>query len=135
MTNDFFKLLRKQFRLSGKTIVDHIKRNHFEPGNFGGKDDICSFCSRNDKLTNEHVLPRWSFQNDPMRYFKTVINGTSQNYIKTVIPPGQICNNETLAKVENKINGAQSSQTVFENTESIALMGFVSLGSNPSAFR
>nr|WP_315148495.1 hypothetical protein [uncultured Flavobacterium sp.] len=111
MTGDCFKLLRKQFRLSGKTIVDHIKRNHFEPGNFAGEDDICSFCGRNDKLTKEHVLPKWSFQNDPIRHFETIINGTTQTFIKTVIPACQTCNNETLSKVEKYIF------ELFQNTD------------------
>lgn len=49
------------------------------------------------------MLPKWSFQNDPIRHFETVINGTSQTFIKTVIPACKTCNNETLAKVEKNI--------------------------------
>jgi len=103
MTDNCFKLLRKQLRLNGKEIIDHIKRNHFEPGNFAGEKDMCSFCGKNDKLTREHVLPKWSFQNDPVRDFKTVINGTTQTFIKTVIPACPRCNNEILARIEKCI--------------------------------
>lgn len=100
MTDDCFKLLRKNFRISGKTIIDHIKRNHFEPGNFAGENDICSFCGGNNKLTKEHVLPKWCFQNDPSINFETLINGTKQPFMKTVIPACPSCNNETLSKIE-----------------------------------
>lgn len=103
MVDDCFKLLRKQFRVSGKAIVDHIKRNHFAPSNFANEDDICSFCGIDHKLTKEHVLPKWCFKNDSKRNFETLINGTKQTFIKTVIPACPSCNNETLAKIEKDI--------------------------------
>ena len=103
MTEDSFKQLRKNFRLRGKAIIDHVKRNHFEPGNFAGEDDICSFCGISTKLTNEHVLPKWSFQNDSVRHFKTEINGSTQTFIKTAIPACQSCNNVTLSKIEKHV--------------------------------
>lgn len=111
MINDSFKLLRKHFKLNGKAIIDHIKRNHFEPGSFAGEDDICSFCGSGNKLTKEHVLPKWSFQNNHSRTFKTVINGRTQSFIKTTIPACAICNNETLAKIEKEIFN------LFQNTD------------------
>ena len=110
MADDCFKLLRKNFRSNGKLIIDHIKRNHFDPWNFAGEEDICSFCGAFDKLTKEHVLPRWSFQNDTSRYFVTKINDTSQTFIKTTIPACSVCNNSTLSKVENYIH------TLFRDT-------------------
>ena len=103
--NDCFKILRKNFRFKGKFIIDHIKRNHFDPWNFADEEDICSFCGLNGKLTKEHVLPKWAFQNDPERSFITKINDTSQTFIKTAIPVCSKCNNCTLSKVENYING------------------------------
>ncbi len=103
MTDDCFKLLRKHFKLNGKAIIDHIKRNHFEPGNFAGENDICSFCGEDSKLTKEHVLPKWCYQNDPSRNFETLINGTKQLFMKTVIPACPTCNNETLSKIEKNI--------------------------------
>jgi hypothetical protein len=110
MVDKCFKLLRKNFRQNGKLIIDHIKRNHFDPWNFADEDDKCSFCGIDKKLTKEHVLPKWCFENDPKRFFETVINGTSQTFSKTVIPACSICNNETLSKVENYINN------LFRNT-------------------
>ncbi|QHT70150.1 hypothetical protein GXP67_27640 [Rhodocytophaga rosea] len=85
-------------------IIDHIKRNHFDPWNFAGEDDICSFCGKHDVLTKEHVIPKWCFQNDPDRCFETIINGTIQTFIKTTIPACATCNNDTLSKIERHIN-------------------------------
>lgn len=104
MLDDCFKLLRKNFRQNGILIIDHIKRNHFDPWNFAGEEDICSFCGRENEITKEHVLPKWWFQNDPGRYFQTVTNGTTQNFIKTSIPACSKCNNDTLSKVEKYVS-------------------------------
>lgn len=103
MTDDLFKLLRKNFRLNGKLVIDHIKRNHFDPWNIAEEEDICIFCGSDNKLTKEHVLPKWVFQNDPNRYFVTKINDSSQTFIQTAIPTCEKCNNDTLSKIENYI--------------------------------
>lgn len=92
-------------------IIDHIKRNHFEPHNFAEENDLCTFCGKEEDLTKEHVLPKWCFENDPERFFKTVINESKQTFIKTTIPACSTCNNETLSKVENHINN------LFRNTD------------------
>ncbi|MCP9769224.1 hypothetical protein EGI22_15010 [Lacihabitans sp. LS3-19] len=104
MVDEKFKLLRKNFKQNGKLIIDHIKRNHFDPWNFAGEDDLCSFCGTDKDLTKEHVLPKWCFENDPERFFETVINGSKQTFIKTAIPACSKCNNETLSEVEKHIN-------------------------------
>jgi hypothetical protein len=111
MVDESFKILRKNFRANGKLIVDHIKRNHFDPLNFAGEEDICCFCGNDEVLTKEHVLPKWCFQNDPKRNFDTVINGTNQAFIKTTIPTCPTCNNVTLSKIEN------FTTSLFQNTD------------------
>ena len=103
MIDDYFKLLRKNFRLNGKTIIEHIIRNHFDPWNFSNEEDICTFCGEANKLSKEHVLPKWSFQNDPDRFFITEINESSQKFINTTIPACSICNNNTLSNIERYI--------------------------------
>jgi len=103
MIENSFKLLRKNIRCHGKVIIDHIKRNHFDPWNIAGENDICVFCGESDNLTKEHVLPRWSFQHNPERTFETKINGSTQTFIKTTIPTCMSCNNNTLAGIENYI--------------------------------
>lgn len=104
MVDEKFKLLRKSIRQNGKLIIDHIKRNHFDPWNFAGEEDICSFCGIDKDLTKEHVLPKWCFENDPDRFFETVINENKQPFIKTAIPACSTCNNATLSEVEKYIN-------------------------------
>lgn len=104
MIDQYFKLLRIKIRQEGRSIINHIKRNHFEPNNFAGEDDICVFCGSEEKLTREHVLPRWSFQNDTERYFTTNVNDSRQTFIKTTIPACQNCNNNILSNVERYIN-------------------------------
>ncbi|SFB60337.1 hypothetical protein [Algoriphagus aquimarinus] len=111
MADESFKLLRKNFRNNGKFIIDHVKRNHFDPSDFAEEDDICSFCGQTVNMTKEHVLPKWCFENDPERSFNTVINDSSQYLIKTVIPACSICNNETLSRIEKYIN------KLFRNTD------------------
>jgi len=131
MIENSFKQLRRNFRLSGKAIVDHVKRNHFEPGNFAGEDDICSFCGANIKLTKEHVLPKWCFQNDSARNFITEINGSTQTFIKTAIPACQVCNNETLSKVEKYIlgffNNTDLNYDYFEYNQSLNIIRWLEL--------
>lgn len=104
MADQSFQILRKHFRKRGKFIIDHIKRNHFDPWNFADEEDICSFCGQMEDLTKEHVLPKWCFENAPNRSFNTVINQSSQSFIKTVIPACSTCNNETLSKIERYVN-------------------------------
>lgn len=104
MVDNSFKLLRKHFRIGGKLIIDHIKRNHFDPWNIAEENDICSFCGEDFELTKEHVLPKWCFQNDPERYFETKINGSTQTFNRTTIPACSKCNNDTLGKLEKYIN-------------------------------
>ena len=131
MVDDCFKLLRKNFRFNGKLIIDHVKRNHFDPWNYEGEEDICSFCGKADDLTKEHVLPKWSFQNDPERYFETVINGTTQTFIKTAIPACSACNNDTLARVEKHVNnlfqGIDLNTDYYEYEESLNVIRWLEI--------
>lgn len=131
MVDDCFKKLRKNLRDNGKLIIDHIKRNHFDPWNFAGEKDVCSFCGRRENLTKEHVLPKWSFQNDAERYFETTINGTSQNFIKTMIPACSACNNDTLSAIEKHINNLLQSTDLntdyYEYEESLNIIRWLEI--------
>jgi hypothetical protein len=111
MAEDIFMALRKNIREYGKSVIDHVIRNHFSPGDFAGEPDICSFCGAKDLLTKEHVLPKWIFENDSKRTFITKINESSQSFIKSVVPCCANCNNKTLAKVEQYI------VSLFRNTK------------------
>ncbi len=37
MAEDIFMALRKNIREYGKSVIDHVIRNHFSPGDFAGK--------------------------------------------------------------------------------------------------
>lgn len=106
---DLFKLqrLRITCRSSSKIIVDHIIKNYIQrENNIAVKQkelDICMFCGSMAKITKEHVLPRWTFDNCSKRFFKTNINGITQHYNKTTIPACAICNNDILASLEKYI--------------------------------
>ncbi len=131
MVDECFKLIRKNLRNNGKNIVDHIKRNHFDPWNFANEKDICSFCGAGNKLTKEHVLPKWSFQNDPESNFITKINNTSQTFIKTSIPACSACNNDILSKIESYIKAlfmdTNLSKDYFEYNESLNIIRWLEL--------
>lgn len=131
MVGEKFKLLRKNFRNNGKLIIDHIKRNHFDPWNFAEEDDLCSFCGTAKDLTKEHVLPKWCFENDPERIFETVINESKQAFIKTEIPACSKCNNETLSKIEKHINNlfrrTDLSKDYYEYEESLNIIRWLEL--------
>lgn len=99
-----YKTLRKNFRDNGKIIIDFVKRNHFSPTNKSNEEDICVFCGTKKDITKEHVLPKWSFENDPERFFETKINESNQTFMKTTIPTCANCNNVTLSKIEKNIN-------------------------------
>jgi hypothetical protein len=103
MVDDCFKFLRKSMRNKGRNIIQHIKRNHFDPLNIAGEGEICIFCGSGENLTKEHVIPKWSFQNDPSRSFITRINNSEQSFIKTAIPACSTCNNNVLSKIEKYI--------------------------------
>lgn len=100
MPNEQYKLIRKNIRIKGKLIIDNVIRKNLDPWNISDESDACCFCGSNKNITKEHVLPKWSFQNDEKKFFITEINNSKQTFMKTVIPTCEICNNETLSKIE-----------------------------------
>lgn len=103
MDDNLFKDLRKRVRQNGKEIIEHIVRNHFDPENIANEAEICCFCGSNNRVTKEHVLPKWTFENDPNEFFLTLINDSKQKFIQTAIPACNDCNNNLLSKIENHI--------------------------------
>src|SRR5688572_29648589 len=103
MVSSSFRLLRINIRLFGKSIIDHIIRNHFDPENIANEIEICCFCGSSECITKEHVLPKWVFENNPDEFFLTLINSSKQKFIQTTIPACNICNNNILSKIENYI--------------------------------
>jgi hypothetical protein len=64
------------------------------------------FCGRAEDLTREHVLPKWTFESEPNKYFVTNINGLKQKYIKTVVPACSECNSKILGLLEKQIKSS-----------------------------
>jgi len=108
MTTDLIlKSLRTLIRKNFKTIIYNVietkivrkaKKTKKQP------QDICMFCSSTENLTREHVIPSWTFEGNPKKFFTTSINGLNQTYNKTTIPVCAVCNNERLNTLEIYVN-------------------------------
>jgi hypothetical protein len=88
-------MLRKKIRRNGKRIVDTLIDNHAA--------NICIICGSNKGLTKEHVIPKWTFENNPKKYFVTDVNGLRQEYIKTTLPACSECNSYVLGVLERHL--------------------------------
>ncbi|CAD7808323.1 hypothetical protein CHRY9390_01805 [Chryseobacterium aquaeductus] len=97
--------LRVKLRKNSKEIIDDVVERHVSRISLKNnlKNDICVFCASNDKLTKEHVLPKWTFENCTKKFFITDINGSEQTYNKTTVPVCANCNNNLLASIESYI--------------------------------
>lgn len=100
------KSLRVSARRNSKAIISHIIQTNISrpKQNSSNVQDLCMFCSSTDKLTKEHVIPRWTYENSTKRFFTTNINGLDQTYNKTTIPACSVCNNNWLSTLEKHIN-------------------------------
>lgn len=102
--------MRISLRTNGKEVIQHIIRNNFDPWDIADEDNVCIFCNSQSGLTKEHVIPKWCFQNEPDRYFITLINDSQQTFNKTAVPACASCNNAILSKIEKHV------QSLFQNT-------------------
>lgn len=116
--------LRKSIRSNIKIVMEFIDHNYIRREN--GKavkpdDPICMFCGSVESITKEHIIPRWIFQNDTVRFFNITLNGQNQTYNKSIIPACQKCNSELLNHLERKMqslfNGADPKQIPFSNQD------------------
>ncbi|WP_449388609.1 hypothetical protein [Chryseobacterium lineare] len=99
-----FRKLRTQMRQSAKKIIDESikERLYFEIEN-KKPNKVCIFCSSEDALTKEHVLPKWVFENCEKKQFISPANGNSQTFNKTTLPTCAVCNNDLLGNIEKYI--------------------------------
>lgn len=98
---------RAVIRKNSKVVIDDIIHNdisliHNQKRKTRGF--VCMFCSSNKEITKEHVLPRWTYENDSSKEFTTDINGHHQRYNKATIPACFKCNNDKLNSLEVYIN-------------------------------
>lgn len=90
--------------------INYIKREN-DKAVVPTKDLICMFCASPNKITKEHIIPRWIFEKDTDRFFNITLNGHSQTYNKSTIPACQKCNAELLNSLERTI------QVLFQNAD------------------
>jgi hypothetical protein len=60
---------------------------------------ICILCATDKNLTKEHVIPKWTFENNQNKNFVTDINGLSQSY-KTTLPACSHWNSYLMGALE-----------------------------------
>jgi hypothetical protein len=120
-----FQAIRTNARNNRKAIISFLE-NHYLIREHGKAKirpvkSICIFCSSDQNITKEHILPRWAFERHPNRTFKTVINGLSHKYNQTTLPACKNCNTHLLSKIENRVLEIYSNQNLpnqfFEDDE------------------
>jgi len=95
MIEDRLKKLRKKVRINSKKVVNSIINDP--------NTNSCAFCGAINKITKEHVIPKWAFNNNPQKGFISPINGLNQKYSKTTIPACFECNSYILGELEKFI--------------------------------
>lgn len=100
-----FQNLRVRLRQNSKKIIDDALVRHLPKASTKHKSkvEICIFCGSKTNLTKEHVIPKWTFEKSPEKFFITGMNGSKQTYNKTTVPACSSCNNDLLANIENYI--------------------------------
>jgi len=102
-----FQAIRTNARNNRKEIISFLE-NHYLIREHGKSrtrpvKSICIFCSSDQNITKEHVLPRWAFERHPNRTFKTIINGLSHKYNQTTLLACKNCNTNLLSKFESRV--------------------------------
>lgn len=79
--------LRTAIRSNIKIVIDYISLNHIVRGDnistHVPAPSICMICGNSNKITKEHVIPRWIFEKDPHKFFEITLNGQGKTYNKT----------------------------------------------------
>lgn len=80
--------------------------NHISPRSLKARvrKDDCIFCGSRNKITREHVIPRWVYNNDPHVYFVNQTNGLNQKYHTSTVPACESCNSTILSGLERYID-------------------------------
>ncbi len=98
-----FQVLRVNLRKSGYDITEDVYFR-FHPSKENDKPEICVFCKATNKLSKEHVFPKWYFERKTNLGFISSANKLTQTYNKAVIPCCSTCNNEVLSEIEKSIS-------------------------------
>ena len=134
MTDEPLVILRKSVRQNIKTVMDFIDQNYIRRKNDRAvkpSSPICVFCGSVGPITKEHILPRWTFQNDTERFFNITLNGQEQTYNKSTVPACQSCNSVLLNYLERKMqtvfSAAYSANIQFNDQESQNLIRWLEI--------
>ncbi|OPC34465.1 hypothetical protein [Elizabethkingia miricola] len=100
--NSLFIPLRVNFRKYGPEIAYDVFYR-FHPTTLKPAPEVCVFCNSSKKLTKEHVIPKWLFQNNTGCGFEIATNNQFIKYNHSVVPACDTCNNSILAEIEKNI--------------------------------
>lgn len=100
--------IRKIARERGKYVMGKLFDDYLTGLRTKTKFPSCSFCGDEKTLTKEHIVPKWVFESNPEKSFKSDVNQLDQKYIKATIPLCRKCNSDLFNSVERKIQKALS---------------------------
>jgi hypothetical protein len=98
-----FVVLQQNVRAKRDLIHRHFIVNYLpkrRPKTFKPR---CIFCWSKNKITKEHVMPRWVFEQSEALFFNSTTNNFNFNYNKTSVPVCAHCNNNVLGAIERYI--------------------------------
>ena len=99
-----FKRLRVNLRKYGIAIAQDVF-TRYHPATINRGAEVCIFCRSSEKITREHVFPKWLFERDTVSTFVSSVNRHTQTFNKATVPTCAFCNNTILAKIERHIIG------------------------------
>ncbi len=122
--NSKLRNLRKTVRDNSQIIVNHIVHNYINRDKSKAVKpwiSKCIFCGSSEKISKEHLLPRWVFEKSTEKFFTNDINWMSQTYNQSTVPACTMCNNDLLGTLEkyilNLFKTTNLERTYFQNEE------------------
>jgi len=93
------KVIRKNRVYTMRKLFDDHVTGHITKKRIAS----CILCGSENKITREHVLPKWAFNSDSKRSFTSDVNQLPQFFIGATLPACQSCNSELLNSLERYI--------------------------------
>lgn len=108
-SKDEYKKLRVLIRKRGKYVADRLFDDYVSGPITAKPTPFCIICGSEENITDEHVLPRWVFENNGSRSFTIDINQLPKRYIGATVPACLHCNSVILNDIEKNIQKTLSS--------------------------
>ncbi|WP_426293504.1 hypothetical protein ACN9ML_30540 [Dyadobacter endophyticus] len=102
-SNDEYKKLRVLIRKRAKYVADRLFDDYVSGPISTKIIPFCIICGSEENITDEHVLPRWVFENDSSRSFTIDVNQLPKRYIGATVPACLHCNSVILNDIERDI--------------------------------